>query len=59
VHSCTTRPRTWMELSVDYGAFLLHGDLRHLVETFGPRLVCLLECWLEMTHGDHDDMKLL
>ena len=59
VHSCTTRPWTWMELWVDYGAFLLHGELRHLAETFGLRLVCLLECWLEMTHGAHDDMRLL
>jgi len=58
VHSCTTRPWTWLDLWADYGAFLLHGDLRQLVETFVPRHVCLLGCSLEMTHGAHDDMRL-
>ena len=59
VHSCTTRPWTWIELWPDYGAFLLHGELRHLAETFRPRLVCLLRCWLGMAYGAHDDMRLL
>ena len=58
VHLCTTRPWTWIELWVDYGAFLLLGKLRHLAETFGSRLVCLLICWLGMTHGAHDVMRL-
>jgi len=39
----------------DYGAFLLHGELRHLAGTFWPRLVCLLRCWLGMVYGAHDD----
>lgn len=43
-----------VELWQDYGAFLLHGELRHLAKTFGPRHVCLLGCWLEMSHGAHD-----
>ena len=46
-------------LVIDYGAFLLHGGLRHLVETFESRLVCLLRCWLGMVYGAHDDMRLL
>ena len=58
VHLSTTRPWTWLDLWADYGAFLLHGEPRHLAENFGPRHVCLLGCWLEMTHGAHDDMRL-
>ena len=47
-----------MELWVGYRAFLLHGGLRHLAETFGLRLTCLLRCWLEVAHGAHDGMRL-
>ena len=57
-HSCTIRPWTWLDLWADYGALLLHGEPRHLAGTFKPIHVCLLGCWLEMTHGAHGDMRL-